>query len=175
MPANRPTPRASPRPSPRSALNFCPARKPVAPRNSSVSRAPAADTRIEPFAATRADGAVLRGRVVLPEGGAGALILFNAGTAAKLHFYRRFLDYFAAHGIAYALWDYRGFGDNRPDTLKGCRYGFADFGTLDIPAVKAYLRDTYPELPLAIVAHSYRHPAHPGVYRVGGGVGCRVR
>lgn len=116
--------------------------------------APADAFARQPFEVTCADGVALRGRIVLPTGAPKAILQFNAGTAAKIRFYEPFLDFLAEHGYAYAIYDYRGFGESRPASLKGCTYRYSDFGRYDIPAVKAYLQSAYPDLPLVMVAHS---------------------
>ncbi len=106
------------------------------------------------FHVTCADGVVLRGQIVLPKGVPRAILQFNAGTAAKTRFYEPFLDFLAGHGYGYAIYDYRGFGESRPATLEGCPFRYSDFGRYDIPAVKSYLRASFPDLPLLMVAHS---------------------
>lgn len=83
-----------------------------------------------------------------------AVLQFNGGTAAKKEFYLRFLEYFCANGYLCCLWDYRGSGDSAPTDLARCDYRFSDYGTKDMPAIKAYLLETFPDLPLLLFAHS---------------------
>lgn len=81
-----------------------------------------------------------------------AVIQFNCGTATKKEFYLPFLTYLAHNGYLCCLWNYRGSEQN--DQLKGCDYHFSDYGTMDMPAIKAYLVSRFPELPFFFVAHS---------------------
>ncbi|MEO1450652.1 MAG: alpha/beta fold hydrolase, partial [Bacteroidota bacterium] len=100
-----------------------------------------------------ADGVVLQGKLLIPDQ-PRAVVQFNAGTAAKKEFYQSFLTYLAENGFLCCLWDYRGSGETGPQQLKGCDYTFRDYGTKDMPAVKAFLRKRFPDLPLLLVGHS---------------------
>jgi predicted alpha/beta hydrolase len=102
---------------------------------------------------TCSDGVVLRGSLLIPAR-PRAVIQFNGGTAMRKEFYLPFLEFLAAEGFICCLWDYRGSGESRPATLKGCTYTFSDYGSKDMPAVRKYLKQRYPELPFLIVAHS---------------------
>ena len=99
------------------------------------------------------DGVMLRGLLLVPAK-PKAVIQFNGGTAMRKEFYLPFLSFLADQGFICCLWDYRGSGESRPDTLRGCTYSFSDYGTKDMPAVRKYLRQRFPELPFLIVAHS---------------------
>lgn len=82
------------------------------------------------------------------------MVQFNAGTGVKKEFYRHFLAYLATHGYICCLWDYRGSGESAPKSLRGCGYTFSDYGTKDMPAIKSFLEDRFPELPFYFVVHS---------------------
>ena len=113
--------------------------------------------RVEEFAVTCADGVVLHGEVLLPPAVVTqrGVIQFIPGTAARLSFYRKFLEYLAEHGFAVAAYDNRGNGRSRPpEGLRGCTYRYLDYGTLDAPAVLAYLRERFAGAPLLVVGHS---------------------
>ncbi|MEM1136282.1 MAG: alpha/beta fold hydrolase [Bacteroidota bacterium] len=86
----------------------------------------------------------------MPEG----VIQFNCGTGAKKEFYLSFLKFLAKNGFICCLWDYRGSGDSAPTSLKNCNYRFSDYGMKDMPSVKYYLQQKYPNLPFFILAHS---------------------
>jgi predicted alpha/beta hydrolase len=107
----------------------------------------------EKIAITCPDGVILRGTLLQPFQ-PRAVIQFNGGTAMRKEFYLPFLSFLASHGFICCLWDYRGSGESRPLTLKGCTYSFSDYGTKDMPAVSKYLQQRFPELPFLIVAHS---------------------
>ncbi len=107
----------------------------------------------KPFTVTCNDGVPLRGLLLIPDQ-PKAVIQFNGGTAAKKEFYLPFLHFLVQHGYICCLWDYRGSGDSAPETLTTCEYTFLDYGVKDMPAIKEYLRMTYPELPFFVFAHS---------------------
>ena len=99
------------------------------------------------------DGVVLRGRLLIPPS-PKAVIQFNCGTAARKEFYLPFLEYLSDNQYVCCLWDYRGNGDSAPENLKNCEYSFLDYGLKDIPTVKRYLRNRFPDLPYLIIGHS---------------------
>lgn len=99
------------------------------------------------------DGVELHAVLLIPNK-PKAVVQFNAGTGAKKEFYQPFLEHLAVHGYVCCLWDYRGSGLSAPPSLKGCSYRFADYGLKDMPAVKAYLRSRFQQLPFMVVAHS---------------------
>lgn len=107
----------------------------------------------EKFETSCEDGVILRGILIIPEN-PKAIVQFNCGTASKKEFYLAFLEYLAEHDYLCCLWDYRGSGESAPKTLKGCEYTFHEYGTKDMPAIKNFLKQKYPELPLFIFAHS---------------------
>lgn len=107
----------------------------------------------EKFSVRCEDGVELKGILLIPDN-PKAVVQFNTGTAALKDFYKHFLLYLAEHGYACCLWDYRGNGESAPETLKGCEHKFSDYGTKDMPAVKTYLKEKFPDLPLILVGHS---------------------
>ncbi len=107
----------------------------------------------ENFAVQCADGVTLKGVLLLPPQ-PKAIIQFNGGTAAKKEFYLPFLEFLAQNGFAVALWDYRGSGESAPYNLKECNFSFLDYGTKDMPTIKKYLQQKFPDLPLLVVGHS---------------------
>ena len=110
-----------------------------------------------PLQVTCADGVVLNGFVLQPPRSieVRAAVQFNPGTAAKLRFYRKFLEYLTRAGFVVAAYDNRGTGLSRPPGgLRGIGYRYLDYGTLDAPAVLDALRRRYPSLPLLVVGHS---------------------
>lgn len=109
--------------------------------------------KTRPFQVTCRDGVVLRGQLYLPEE-PKAVVQFNCGTATQKFFYAKFLTYLAEHGYATCLWDYRGSGDSAPADLSEANYRYADYGAKDIPAVRGFLREQFPDLPFLFVGHS---------------------
>ncbi|PHN03523.1 alpha/beta hydrolase family protein [Flavilitoribacter nigricans] len=107
--------------------------------------------RKEEFETNSEDGVILRGNLLIPEQ-PKAIIQFNCGTATKKEFYLPFLTYLAKHNYLCCLWNYR--GSEKNDDLKNSAYTFIDYGTKDMPAIKAYLERQFPGLPLLFIGHS---------------------
>ena len=107
----------------------------------------------EKFNATCSDAVVLTGTLILPPN-PKAVVQFNCGTAAKKEFYHAFLTYLAENGYACCLWDYRGSGESAPADLSKCDYTFSDYGTKDMPAIKAFLQERFQGLPILLFVHS---------------------
>jgi len=108
---------------------------------------------VEPFQTSCSDGVILKGSLLIPFN-PKAVVQFNCGTAAKKEFYMSFLNYLAEHGYLVCLWDYRGSGESAPANLRQCRYTFLEYGTHDIPAIKDFLDQRFPDLPKLLVGHS---------------------
>ena len=107
----------------------------------------------EPFETICEDGVVIRGVLLLPKK-QKALIQFNCGTATKKEFYLPFLTYLAQHGYVCCLWDYRGSGASAPKNMSKCSFTYSDYGLKDMPAIKRYLENKFPNLPFLIFGHS---------------------
>lgn len=107
----------------------------------------------EKFQVNCADGITLKGILLLPEN-PKAVLQFNCGAATKKEFYLPFLTYLAQHGYICCLWDYRGSGESAPPSLNACNYTFSDYGTKDMPAIKDYLNNRFPDKPFLISGHS---------------------
>ncbi len=107
----------------------------------------------ESFEVTCSDGVVLKGMLLIPNS-PKAVVQFNGGTATKKEFYLSFLHFLAEHGYLCCLWDYRGNGESRPQSLKNCEYLFQEYGTKDMPAIKAYLTTRFPDMPFLFFGHS---------------------
>lgn len=105
----------------------------------------------EDFETICQDGIKLKGILLIP-GNPKAVVQFNCGTATKKEFYLPFLAYLADNGYLCCLWNYR--GSCKTDNLKNSTIRFADYGTIDMPAIKRYLNDRFPGLPFLFVGHS---------------------
>ena len=81
-----------------------------------------------------------------------AVIACGAGIPAR--FYNRLARYLAACGAAVLTFDYRGIGESREGDLRRLTAGMDDWATQDFGAALAKAHATYPQLPLAAVAHS---------------------
>ncbi|MEN2399381.1 alpha/beta hydrolase [Flavobacterium sp. MC2016-06] len=97
------------------------------------------------------DGTKLNGTLLLPDN-PKAVVQFNCGTATSEKIYLPFLTYLAENGYLCCLWNYR--GTKKTDHLKKSNIKFSDYGTKDMPAIKSYLKNRFPDLPFFFVAHS---------------------
>jgi len=107
----------------------------------------------ENFIAVCHDQVELKGLLIIPTQ-PKAIVQFNCGTGAKKEFYLPFLEYLATHNYVCCLWDYRGSGDSAPENLDQCNYTFSDYGLKDMPTIKRYLENRFPNLPLLLFVHS---------------------
>jgi len=109
--------------------------------------------KTENFETLCEDGIKLKGILLIPEK-RKAVVQFNCGTGAKKEVYLSFLTYLAENGYLCCLWDYRGSGQSSSDNLGNCDFRFSDYGIKDMPAIKTFLNQKFPNLPFLIVAHS---------------------
>jgi predicted alpha/beta hydrolase len=94
-------------------------------------------------------------------------IVCGAGIPARV--YRGLARYLAERGAAVLTFDYRGIGASRAGSLRGMTSGMDDWAHRDIDAALALASDSYPDLPLSVVAHSVGTlmiGAAPGAARV---------
>lgn len=99
------------------------------------------------------DGVTIKGILLIPDN-PKAVIQFNCGTAVKKEVYLSFLTYIAENGYLCCLWNYRDSENSAQLNLSNCRYKYSDYGQKDMPAIKNFLNDKYPDLPFFFVAHS---------------------
>lgn len=109
--------------------------------------------RAENFETVCKDGVVLRGILLIPDT-PKAIIQFNCGTATKKEVYLSFLTYFVENGYLCCLWDYRGSGNSSAENLRKSNFTFSDYGIKDMPTIKAFLTNKFPDLPFFIIGHS---------------------
>ncbi|QNL51825.1 alpha/beta hydrolase [Olivibacter sp. SDN3] len=107
----------------------------------------------ESFETICKDGVILKGILLMPEN-PKAVIQFNCGTGTKKEVYLSFLTYLAENGYLCCLWDYRGSGGPSSDNLGKCDFTFSDYGIKDMPAIKSFLNQKFPNLPYVVMAHS---------------------
>ncbi|MBU6244365.1 MAG: alpha/beta fold hydrolase, partial [Actinomycetales bacterium] len=81
-----------------------------------------------------------------------AVIVVAGATGVPQGFYRRFAEYAAARGFDVITFDYRGIGESAPDSLRGFRMDYRDWGRLDLASVLAHARS---HLPIHLVSHSF--------------------
>jgi predicted alpha/beta hydrolase len=87
-----------------------------------------------------------------PRPSTAVLVACGAGIPAR--FYYGLARYLAGRGAAVLTFDYRGIGTSRVGSLRGMASGMDDWAFHDLGAAVALAGDTYPDLPLSVVAHS---------------------
>jgi len=88
-----------------------------------------------------------------------ALVLILGATGVRQRYYRDFAGYLASRGFLALTFDYRGIGASRPErfsrSLRGFTADMMDWGTKDVGGALAWAREHHPDLPLALVGHSF--------------------
>jgi predicted alpha/beta hydrolase len=84
-----------------------------------------------------------------------AVVLINSAAALPRNIYRGFAEYLAQRGFAVLTYDYRGIGCSRPASLRGYKARMRDWATQDVAGPVDHARQTWPQLPLKFVGHSF--------------------
>ena len=124
------------------------------PASTQIERSPIA---AKPFKEPAEDGFVLGGfiwRHAIPDA-KRPVVIINAATSVRCRHYSRFADYLCAHGFDVMTFDYRGIGESRPDSLKGLKASWSDWGALDFEAMLKRAQREFPGQPIDVVAHSF--------------------
>jgi len=100
-----------------------------------------------------ADGYQISATRYPAQGAPRAHLVMAGATGVPQGFYRRFAQYASSQGYAVMTLDYRGIGRSKPDTLKGFRMDYLDWGRQDLAAAVDAM--STPGLPLYLVGHSY--------------------
>lgn len=101
------------------------------------------------------DGVRLSGHRWRTAGGRpDAVVVVNAATGVLASYYHRYARFLANHAFDVITYDYRGIGASRPASLRGCRYRWSDWGTLDFDAVVQVAQRHASGSPLLVVGHS---------------------
>jgi predicted alpha/beta hydrolase len=80
--------------------------------------------------------------------------LVNAGAGIPSRYYDRFAAYLAENGVPTLVYDYRGIGRSRPQSLRGFRASVEDWGSKDCAAALSWLHSQFPEAKSIVVGHS---------------------
>lgn len=83
-----------------------------------------------------------------------ALVLLHPATGVPQGYYQSFARYLTDAGLSVLTYDYRGIGRSRPPSLRGYDVRMSDWIDHDVPAVTAWARERFPQLPLLAVGHS---------------------
>jgi predicted alpha/beta hydrolase len=118
---------------------------------------PLAELQSEPFREKAADGFVLGGftwRHALPDL-QRPVVIINAATSVRCRHYSRFAAYLFANGFDVIIFDYRGIGESRPDSMKGLEASWTDWGSQDFEAMLKRAQREFPGQPIDVVGHSF--------------------
>ncbi|NGM86935.1 alpha/beta fold hydrolase [Parapusillimonas sp. SGNA-6] len=106
----------------------------------------------ESIAFRTSDGVMLRGRY-WHAGSPTAAVIVNAATGVQARYYHRYASFLAQQGFDVLTYDYRGIGESRPASLKGCMVRWRDWGEFDFDAALLATRDRFAG-PICVVGHS---------------------
>ena len=108
-----------------------------------------------PVAIVCEDGVRLGGHLWegMGNGACGAVVI-NPATAVLARYYHPYARFLAGHGFTVLTYDYRGIGQSRPATLRGCHVRWADWGEQDFAAALYYLHAHAPDGPRLVAGHS---------------------
>ncbi|HVS30136.1 MAG TPA: alpha/beta fold hydrolase [Thermoanaerobaculia bacterium] len=101
-----------------------------------------------------ADGQPLYGSLYGEENRDG--IVVAAAMSVPRRYYDAFAQFAAARGFAVLLFDYRGFGQSRPPSIRQSKAKMAEWGVLDLPAATEFMVERRRPAggSLSLVAHS---------------------
>ncbi|MDW5312771.1 alpha/beta fold hydrolase [Rhizobium sp. PL01] len=101
------------------------------------------------------DGVRLGGHIWTGAGSSpcGAVVI-NPATGVLARYYHPYARFLAEHGFTVLTYDYRGIGQSRPASLRGCTYRWADWGEQDFAAALGFLDAHVPDGPRLVVGHS---------------------
>ncbi|MFT4568037.1 MAG: putative alpha/beta hydrolase [Saprospiraceae bacterium] len=83
-----------------------------------------------------------------------AIIQFHSGTVIKKEFYLKYAQFLADVGYVVILFDYRGVGESRSQSLKNSIASISSWRIADAPAVTDWIIKKYPNFRLLLLAHS---------------------
>jgi predicted alpha/beta hydrolase len=83
---------------------------------------------------------------------ARSVVIINAATSVRCHYYCRFAGFLFEHGFDVIAYDYRGVGESRPATLRGFDACWIDWGCLDFDAVLRYAQESFSGRPIDVGA-----------------------
>lgn len=107
------------------------------------------------LAISATDGQTLAATEFLPTGDPRRVALVVPATGVPRGYYAAFARYLATQGMAALVWDWRGIGGSRPDTLRGFRATMRDWAVRDLGGALSAATERHPGVPLVAVAHSF--------------------
>ncbi len=82
------------------------------------------------------------------------VVIINSATSVRCRYYSRFATFLFREGFDVIIYDYRGIGESRPESLRGFDAGWIDWGSLDFEAMLRYAEQGFPGQPIQVVGHS---------------------
>lgn len=82
------------------------------------------------------------------------VVVVNPATSVCCRYYARFAEFLHHHGFDVLIYDYRGIGESRPETMRGFNASWIDWGRLDFEAALQWVSHSIPGQPIHVVAHS---------------------
>jgi predicted alpha/beta hydrolase len=100
------------------------------------------------------DGLLLDALLLESNAKVKGVVQLAGGTGIKKEFYLNFARYLQEQGYHTLLFDYRGIGGSKPQSLCGFEAKNHEWGQKDMAGVLDWLDDRYPSLPKFLVGHS---------------------
>ena len=100
------------------------------------------------------DGLLLDALLLESNAKVKGVVQLAGGTGIKKEFYLNFARYLQEQGYHTLLFDYRGIGGSKPQSLRGFEAKNHEWGQKDMAGVLDWLDDRYPSLPKFLVGHS---------------------
>jgi predicted alpha/beta hydrolase len=115
-------------------------------------------TSPEMFTAEAIDGQQIKGYFWRNTGESTArhrpIVIINSATSVVCRYYARFAEFLVENGYDVLIYDYRGIGLSRPQSLRGFEASWLDWGCRDFEAILQFVRKSFPGQPIFVVAHS---------------------
>jgi predicted alpha/beta hydrolase len=108
----------------------------------------------EPVGMACRDGITLHGHFWQARSPTIGSVVVNPATGVLARYYHYYADFLAGEGFDVLTYDYRGIGLSRPESLKGCRYRWREWGEQDFDAALRFMDVGRPGQPLYVVGHS---------------------
>ncbi|HAI76825.1 MAG TPA: hypothetical protein DCM08_11310 [Microscillaceae bacterium] len=84
------------------------------------------------------------------------VLLISSALGLKQQFYADFAQFFADYGYHVYTYDYRGIGESKPaEGIRSMRTVLSDWGTLDFPAMAAYIQAQHPNQKYYLIGNSF--------------------
>ncbi|CAN7198822.1 alpha/beta fold hydrolase [Pseudoduganella sp. LjRoot289] len=123
------------------------------------------------------DGHALTAYCHAPQGPTRADVVIAPAMAVPQSFYADFSAFLARLGYRVWTFDYRGMGESRYDSMRGCKADISDWVAQDFDAVVQHASQTPERLPIFVLGHSLggqTAPLLPSVARLAGLVNIAV-